>query len=145
MATREAPWLLRAAFVGGAAIACLVAGVAMDHGVLVWSGVGLFVVAYVLCVVADSYGDAEAPRPLSRAHILAGVIAILFMAALSAALSAVVAIFAGTKAFRWMAICFPVCAAWLLLSGATRRVAYRMARRATAPGHSSESGAKSTS
>ncbi len=124
MDTRESRWLLRAAFVAGAALALLAAGAAMEDGALLLVGLGLLIVAYGLAVVAEARaGEQRAP------HLLAGAIAFVCVALLAALLSSVVAIFVGAAAFRWMAGCLPLAAAWLVLSGAIARFARRIARR----------------
>lgn len=124
----EVPWALRATFVGGAAVACIAAGAVRKDDALLFVGLGLLLVAYFLGAVMEATADRGEPEPSPRARLLAGILAFAAVAVLAAALSAFVAIFLGVGAFRWMAVCLPLAAAWLLLSGAARRLARRLAR-----------------
>ncbi len=134
-------WALRATFAGGAALACLVAGAVRRDDVLLLVGVGLMLVAYVLGAVTDAAADDGEPRAGRGAHVVASVLAFALAALAATALSAVLAIFLGAGAFRWMAACLPLAAAWIVISGAIRRLARRIARGTT----QSHSRSKSTS
>jgi hypothetical protein len=134
-------WMLWVAFLAGASMACIAAGAATDEDVVLWIGVGLLLALYGAGKVADALADTSEPQPPPRARLLAGVLAFVFVAVAAAIPSGIVAIFAGSGAFRWMAVCLPLAAAWLLLSGAVRKLARRIARGRS----QSHSRAKSTS